>query len=740
MWSPCGCALPAPMGACTSRSQSAIAAEQEPGVAIESGPALSARQRRLAAIHRAYLASQQTRPSWQAPRAEAPDQLASPAADGASPAQALRLLVWAARLTSLVDGVADADLSRVLEERLDARAKLRLLAAGAEVVLEGLDDGLLRAVRTGTSRPELELLATVAQVVHVHPVVRSLGSARSRVPLPLAVARGLSGNVTVRSMRLIDEQFDDLEGLRLLLGGVKQLESLYAGGEITVINGPYFFEQCLNCAPTLRTLEIGWLICPEGLGDLLAQCRRLTFLRITSPTLDGAGMAALASSISRSRSLKRLELDFRSPPDGEAPLARAIRGCSTLEHLTLPTSCFGRRDWEGSAMADAIARNTSLKSLVVSCPDNCSALTPLVEAIRANRSIQRLDLLVISGMQQTMPPAVAALLAQSTSLEALQCRFPRFDERAIRGFAESLAVNTKLRELRIPFLHVPGPGVAHLVSALERNSVLQVLEIGGPTAMLPTVAPLINALRINSSVTELQTVLRHDAEGLEALFAMLEVNSALRSVDVRAQCDPPVSGFLLAAAIRNNSTLTSATLGMLSVQPGSMDAIADALAANSSLRRLAFRCHGHDVELAHAVARGAARNTSLTELRMGSLQASEPLIEAIGTLIECNSALTALQLGYGWMLERPLTRLSRAIRRSSSLTELSVWRPDIRHNPSVRLLADAIRVHHSLREIPGAVRDLARFPDLDAALSESRRLSDRWWRRRGLVMWMRSLL
>ena len=720
------------------------AMEPAPGVADESGPALSARQRRLAAIRRDYLASQPSQPGL-ASGAGAADCRAAAATDEASPAQALRLLVWAAGLSSLVEGVGDADLSRVLAERLDVHVRVLLLEAGAEAVLEGLDDELLRAVRTGTSWRELEYLCTAALVVHVHPVVRTLDFRRHYKSSPLPVACGVIGNANVRHLVLANKHLDQPMTLRLLLRGMPEVECVDVNGFITPETCHGFFGECMHLAPTLRELDIKGLVCTparaEGLTELLLRCHRLTSLRIRHFVIDEDTMATVARGFAGSASLRSLDLEVECSPAVEAPLAQAIRDCSTLETFSLEVTDPDQERWAGSHLASAIEHCSCLRAVAIACLGAPESGKSLARAIQANRAIKRVKLRVWIGQLEGRDPGVELLLAKSTTAEMIACPGSTFEDGDLQDFAESLADNTELTELRLMGMTASEAGLAHLAAAVERNTTLRVLEIDCHDLAPIPLSPLAIALRVNSSVTDLTVELQADADAPDALFATLEVNTTLRSVHIAMSRTAPVSGMRLAAAIRNNSTLTSATLTEMAVDAESADAIAEAVAVNSSLRRLSFEVQTmHSELLGQTFARGAAGNTTLTELHLRSVTATEPMIDSIATLIESNAALTTLELGRSWLTEPALTRLSRAIRCNSTLTKLHTGEGRLGTAAQLKQLADAVRVHHGLQFITMPKRQVlvSDYAELDAALSESRQLADHWWRRRGLVLWLRS--
>lgn len=716
---------------------------EDEGVADEAGPAFGARRMRLAAILRDYLAWQQAHLPGHVAGAGAADGPAGAAMDEASPEQALRLLVWAAGLSSLVDGVGDADLSRVLADRLDMRAKGLLLAAGAEEVLAGLDDALLRAVRTGTSWRELEHLSTVARVVHVHPVVRSLSCELERFTLPLPVARGLMGNATVRHLVLESTQFEHPVLLRLLLRGLKGVESLKMTCLITAAKCSGLFKECLHLAPTLRELEIDVDCTPalaEGLAELLVRCRRLTSLRIDTLNIKGDGMAALARGIAGSASLRSLDLTVAAPPAAELPFAQAICDCSTLHSLKLLVNGHLLGDWTGSHLVSAIERCSHLQSLDVYWFGAPGARGSLVRAIQANHTIQRVKFKVPSDPLLAREHGVELLLTKGTAAEAITCTWAKFRGDALKDFAETLAVNTRLTGLGIQGMTADVLGLAHLATALERNTTLKTLGCGYLSGAVVPLAPLLSALRVNSSVTDLDVDVKRDTAALEALFAALEVNTTLRSVLIWASPPGPVCGLRLAAAIRSNSTLTSASFRAVAVTAGSADAIAEAVAVNSSLRSLSINLACHEVRssLGAAAMRGAARNTTLTELSVGAVHAFEPAIHTVAALIESNSSITVLSLGNGWLAEPALPWLCRAMRCNSTLTKLDMCLSRLGSAEGVNRLAEAVRVHQRLRSLRLRAEEVptADYASLDAALSESWHLADHWWRRRGLVLWL----
>ncbi len=313
------------------------------------------------------------------------------------------------------------------------------------------------------------------------------------------------------------------------------------------------------------------------------------------------GIVPLLDAMKMSQRVKRLLLGNNIVGDaGAAAIADYIRGRddSPMECWYIAGNHIGP---EGIRhVCDALADDTRVTSLWLKRnPLKAEGMAPLAELLRANRTLEVLDLVNCglldeglatllgafegeganktlrhlyvgtNGITERSAGRVAEFLAGDCALESFYLSCNRLGDEGVKVIARGLAANRTVRRFSLASNRVGPRGAAALAKALTGHPTLQLLDLGFTKA---TVA-----------VGELGNYVGD--EGARSLAEMLAGNTSLRSLDLLHNYIAQAGVNRLLAALDVNRTLVSLQLtqfGRVHSEP-SREAVREALARNLSM-------------------------------------------------------------------------------------------------------------------------------------------------------------
>ena len=194
-------------------------------------------------------------------------------------------------------------------------------------------------------------------------------------------------------------------------------------------------------------------LCSHPLLDTLpTTCRTLTTLSLHLDTLDAMAAQALEEVLTHLRGLDALELRQEQPTDSDGNSAAATILRVAMDGKVSQIRRLKVRDFDlttiDSENWDFLSANHTLKELVLYCDLGRRTLKHLASALKSNTGLQQLTVL------------------------------DRTSEGGIAAFAEVLAVNTCLEELRFPEgQEIMDLDVLAATEGLRQNRTLKVLEL-----------------------------------------------------------------------------------------------------------------------------------------------------------------------------------------------------------------------------------------------------------------------
>jgi len=324
-------------------------------------------------------------------------------------------------------------------------------------------------------------------------------------------------------------------------------------------------------------------------------------------------------------------------------------------------------------------------------------------------------------------------LKSATNLNTLRIRhYSRFSPDLGASVASDLTLNSSLRFLQLTGRCVRDKGVVALAQAIKNHPNLTRLELGCTLVLDEGVAALANviansssittfalfgqpgdiceggfvlaeALKLNSSITSL--VLRDltmDGHQLGCFGDMLEVNSTLTLLDLsnRRSKDRADSGMRkIAHALRKKNT----TLRILHMRKNGIcgegtHLLFGVLKENPTLKHL--NLSGNWIgENESSIREGLIRTTSLISLNLSSGNLTDYGITQIGKAIERNTSIKRINISNNTNnTRRPLPSLFRGLSLNETITELNIMKTRITQE-DIELLAVRISQTSSLTSL-----------------------------------------
>ncbi len=193
-----------------------------------------------------------------------------------------------------------------------------------------------------------------------------------------------------------------------------------------------------------------------------------------------------------------------------------------------------------TAAAICVWRLCNLKTIDVSRANlGPEGVLPLVEALKTNRTVERLNV-GNNRLKERGAAYIGELLASHTALATLHMEHNNIGPNGAERVADALGDNTTLVKLAIGYNQIQHDGVRRVALALERNSTVQMLDIA------------------NNYITD---------DGAACVARLLGVNRALQVVRMWDTTISTVGGTLVQQTVMRSTTVTEVGLGLDSLDP-----------------------------------------------------------------------------------------------------------------------------------------------------------------------------
>jgi hypothetical protein len=359
------------------------------------------------------------------------------------------------------------------------------------------------------------------------------------------------------------------------------------------------FNDLLRHNISITELSLNGSLIPEELFGIVAPglsensvIRTLKIGNIRNNSARGA--AVLAHALSTHTSIAIADLSLCSHLVAYLPALGV--------NLSITDLKLCRTSWtvnEGQLLADALVRNSTLKSLNLSMSFmNGDVFRAMMPGFAANQTLERLNFTaVFTNSAENDCVDLAELISQASSLRTLILSSTLFSDDAISRFAAALASNTTLTRLNLSYSSISDCHMQALCSALEQNIHLAELSLVRNAFGHRGIQSLNKMLQRNLALRNLslaENPLAFDAVGWNLFAKTLQGNRTLTQVDLPSILHIFTNDMFhsLAAVLSNNSTLTRLKLNDQTYSCGDgsgIAAVASALQHNYTLTDLQIR-------------------------------------------------------------------------------------------------------------------------------------------------------
>lgn len=315
-------------------------------------------------------------------------------------------------------------------------------------------------------------------------------------------------------------------------------------------------------------------------------------------------------------------------------------------------------------------------------------ITALADALKVNRSLENLELLLIN-IGNAGGEALAGTLIVNTTLTELSLH--RCDLGNIRGLTHMLKVNRSLRVLHLAQNDFGDVGGKALATALKVNTTL--LHLSLSDCLQQDITALAEALKVNRTLQKLD-LSQNDfvAAGWQALTGALKVNATLRELILDSCHLKDITA--LANTLKVNRSLQILRLGENCFGDVGGKALAGALWVNTTLTHLdLFDCMLEDITPLTGVLKV---NRSLQILYLGKNPFGSKSITELADALKVNRFLKILSLSHSNLIDAEGKALAGALKDNTTLTELGLGYCDLK---DIAPLAEALKVNRSLRKL-----------------------------------------
>ncbi|CAG9463917.1 unnamed protein product [Pedinophyceae sp. YPF-701] len=392
----------------------------------------------------------------------------------------------------------------------------------------------------------------------------------------------------------------------------------------------------------------------------------------------------LAQHLAKVSNLERLEITRSFHMKGVGEICPALQGLRRLRKVELSVNTawcpvFGPKS-EFVAAMKLLRVNASIEDFHLGGFGGLSKdeAVAIEEMLRTNTTLRRLGLCWNSSSRPPWSPkacevgeAIGAGLRSNETLAYLSLSGGDFfvSDGGV-AFAQGLAKNRTLQELRLSDTMLDAEGLASLGPAVAQSDALSLIHLRGEPGAGRGVNAFAQALKERSSVTSLTLigccVCEDGVSGLaEAIGKDGALGKTLRELDLSSNDDVAAEEAVeLGEALRSNETLRTLCLDHCSIKDAGAAAIASALAHGCKVERLHMRNCGVRDSGAEALAEALRTNTTLRTLSLDRNDITRVGGGALAEALGAGSALEELRLTYMPSRDRPSDCMNDGVARA----------------------------------------------------------------------------
>ena len=242
----------------------------------------------------------------------------------------------------------------------------------------------------------------------------------------------------------------------------------------------------------------------------------------------------------------------------------------------------------------------------------------------------------------TLPGCIDRLVNNDPSLTFLDLNDdPGVEPIGVSGttqIATSLAVNTVLTRMKLPYARMGNEGASRIGEALSANTSLTELSLWGNQLGDDEAISVAKGLSANRGLRTLSLEANKVSDrGAQHFGEALALNSSLTELNLGNNLIGDAGGIALASGLLVNSTLTALVLWCNQMEDEAAKHLAMALETNSTLTRLAIHLNRIGKKGGEAILEALRKNNTLTELHIHSNLMGEELTHAIKMLMKPRS-------------------------------------------------------------------------------------------------------
>jgi len=273
-------------------------------------------------------------------------------------------------------------------------------------------------------------------------------------------------------------------------------------------------------------------------------------------------------------------------------------------------------EFENSFNTVILGLKQNIPITVLSLKINDNGIKKIVEALKINKTITRLDL-----------------------------NNNKISNDGTKVLAEALKINTKLETLNISNNNIRYSGAKALAEALKTNKTLILFNISNNNIGYDGGIAIADALKINTTLLDLNLSENKINDGAVYIADALKINTTLLKLNLEQNYIKDNGAVKIAEALIVNKTLLDLNLCGNNIRYGVIP-IANALEKNTTLTNLNLSVNNItiDEEIAIHIANALGRNTTLLNLNLGGNRLRNNGVTPIVTALKINNTLLYINL------------------------------------------------------------------------------------------------
>eukprot|EP01122_Echinamoeba_exundans_P014977 TRINITY_DN6928_c0_g1_i1.p1 TRINITY_DN6928_c0_g1~~TRINITY_DN6928_c0_g1_i1.p1 ORF type:complete len:617 (+),score=100.07 TRINITY_DN6928_c0_g1_i1:256-2106(+) len=480
------------------------------------------------------------------------------------------------------------------------------------------------------------------------------------------------------------------------------------------------FDHAISVMSRSKTIKMAAfrkLLSPASLSQMsqyLAKDSVLTNLDLSTSNISAVWLARVLDRLCGHKTLRYLHLGNALQLDQTPPqlkkvcesLSNLIKKTPTLDFLNI-TRFMLRNPQAAGHVGEALASNTTLKSIDIGeCNLSDQELATFFNAMRGNTTLRDLHLSASQRLCAAGGAALAALLNPKSTpcgLTTLNLYRTRIDEAELL-LAEALASNKRLTNLDLGGTQITHVGIEALCDAISTaNQTLKRLELPMNSFSEEALISIGAMLQKNTSLVNLN-MYQNDYKDCEvAAFVLAEAirtNSTLQSLDLGRTRLWGESLSMICKSLQSNSALTSLHLPENNFGPpsGAATELAKALETNQTLKTLNLYKSSIEQEGVIQIILALMQNQTLEHLDLGHCELRKKGYETISELLKKNRALKSVFLPGSFGGDDGALAIAEALRVNATLETLNLF-DNIITDAGVKSLAEALKLNQSLTQL-----------------------------------------